>query len=152
MTLAEFISVAGLIFGLSGFILGILNYLRDRAHIEVTLQWDLTVTPGTEYDPAKPWGLITVTNAGRRSAYVSHVALRLPRKKFEDSHLVIMSGIAGKKLSEGDQSERYLVSQDGMEEYARHWRDIVAQVSDSTGKVWKSKKLDRKAIPSWAKA
>ena len=95
MSLPEFLSVAGLVFGVAGSVLGVLNYRRDMARIDVTLQWDLAATPGTEYDPNKPWGLIAVVNTGRRSAYISHVALRLPKKRYEHSHLLIMSGIAG---------------------------------------------------------
>jgi hypothetical protein len=40
------------------------------------------------------------------------------------------------------------VSQDNMETYANDWMKIVAQVSDSTGKVWKSPRIKQK--PSWA--
>ena len=40
--------------------------------------------------------------------------------------------------------------EEGLEKYAKDWRKIIAQVSDSTGKVWKSKKLKRHEIPAWA--
>lgn len=150
VTLAELVSLAGLVFGVSGCVLGILNYRRDSARIEVTLQWDLAVTPDTEYDPDKKWGCIAVVNVGRRAAYISHVALRLPKSKYEHSHLLIKAGIAGKKLSEGDPAEHYMVSQNDMEQYAKHWRQVVAQVSDSSGKVWLSRRVHKKAVPSWA--
>lgn len=61
-----------------------------------------------------------------------------------------MGGIRGKKLTEGDPSEVFVVDQSGMEQYAKDRRNIVAQVSDSTGKVWYSKKLKAAQIPSWA--
>jgi len=38
-----------------------------------------------------------------------------------------------------------------MTKYAREWRTIVAQVWDSTGKTWKSKKLRKSDKPTWAK-
>lgn len=147
MTITEGISLTGLIFGVAGFVLGVLNYLRDRHKVAVTLQWDLDVTPDSGYDQTKKWGLITVTNIGRRSTYVSHVALNLPRG-YDHSHLLIQGGIQGRKLTEGDSTEIYVVDQDGMEQYAKDWKNIVAQVSDSTSKVWHSKKLKEK--PSWA--
>jgi len=150
LLLSEAVSVIGLVAGVAGFVLGVLNYLRDKHKIEVTLQWDLAVTEGSGYDASKPWGLITVTNIGRRASYISHVALRLP-KGYEHSHLLIMGGIAGKKLTEGDPSEVFVVDQAGMEQYARDWQKVVAQVSDSTGKVWSSKKLKSTVMPSWAK-
>ena len=149
MTLSEAVSVVGLVFGVSGFVLGVLNYLRDRHKVVVSLQWDLDVTEGSGYDHTKKWGLIRVTNVGRRPTYVSHVALKLP-KGYDHSHLVIMGGIVGKKLTEGDPSEAYVVEQAGMEQYAKDWKNIVAQVNDSTGETWYSEKLKTNQMPSWA--
>jgi hypothetical protein len=151
MTLTETTSIAGLLFGLSGFMLGIMNYLRDRPKIIVTLQWDLIVTPGGMYDSDKKWGAIRVTNVGRRPTYVSHAALRLPKGR-EYSHLMIHDSIQGKKLSEGDATVVYMVTQDDMARFAADWREIVAQVSDTTGTVWTSKRLKATEKPSWASA
>lgn len=148
MTLTDFVAVCGLVFGLSGAVLGVLNYLRDRVKLEVTLQWDMDVTPGGKYDANKKWGVIRVTNVGQRTTYISHAALRLP-KGYDTSHLVIMDSIQGEKLTEGDPTKIFMVSQDGLEKYRDAWRRIIAQVSDSRGKVWKSKRLKRKEIPSW---
>jgi hypothetical protein len=149
VTLGEFISAIGLCFGLSGFVLGVLNYLRDRHRIDITLQWDLTVTPGSGYDHTKKWGAIRVTNVGRRPSYISHVALKLP-KGYDHSHLVIMGGISGKKLSEGDPTEVFVVTQDGMAAYAKDWKRVIAQVNDSAGKTWYSKPAKASGKPSWA--
>ena len=149
MTLSEFTGVIGLCFGLAGFVLGVFNYFRDRHRIDITLQWDLDVTPGSGYDHTKKWGVIRVTNVGRRSSYVSHVALKLP-KGYGHSHLVIMGGINGKKLSEGDPTEVFIVEQTGMAAYAKDWKCIVAQVNDSTGKTWYSSPLRAGEMPSWA--
>lgn len=149
MTLGEFTAVIGLCFGVAGFVLGVMNYLRDRYRIDVLLQWDMSVTEGTQYDHTKKWGVIRVTNVGRRPAYVSHVALKLP-KGYDHSHLVIAGGITGKTLHEGDPSEIYVVTQEGLDVYAKDWRRIVAQVSDSAGKTWRSKRIPKNAKPSWA--
>ncbi|SRR6266568_4199541 len=146
MTLTEFASASGLIFGVAGSVLGVMNFLRDRAKVVVTLQWDMVSTD----NPREVSGVIRVTNAGRRSTYISHVALRLP-KGYQHHHLLIVGGIAGKKLSEGDPPQIYLVDQSGLEKYADHWRDLVAQVSDTTNKVWISKKLHKRELPTWAK-
>jgi hypothetical protein len=153
MTVTALVAVLGLISGVTGTVLGVLNFLRDRAAVEVSLQWDMSVTPGTEYDVNKKWGVITVANIGRRPIFVSHVAIRLPKRasiKGGYSHLVIPSGITGKTLTEGAPAERYVMTQDGLDEHAAHWRGMVAQVSDTRGRVWSSKKLRRNQIPSWA--
>lgn len=149
MTFGEFISAIGLCFGLAGFVLGVLNYLRDRHRIDITLQWDMEVTEGCGYDHKKKWGAIRVTNVGRRTAYVSHIALKIP-KGYGHSHLLIVGGINGKKLSEGDPTEVFMVTQDDMAKYAKDWKKILAQVNDSTGKTWYSKTLRAMEKPSWS--
>jgi hypothetical protein len=141
--------ILGLIFGVIGTTLGVLNYLRDRPDVIVELQWDMSVTPGSGYDHTKLWGIIRVANAGRRPIYVSHVALRLP-KGFDHTHLVISGGITGVTLKEGDSAAVHLVTQDGLSPYKEHWRSIVAQVNDVSGKTWRSRRIKAAKVPSWA--
>ncbi len=145
MTLSEFTALLGLIFGLIGTAIGVFNYLRDRGKLVVRLQWDMAIS-GEPDD--KRVGCITVTNTGRRAIFMSHVALRLP-KGGELSHFLIRAGLNGQKLSEGDPPAVFPVDQEGMEVYAHEWQEVLAQVSDSTGKEWLSKKV--LVIPSWAK-
>jgi hypothetical protein len=147
MTVTDVVAILGLVSGVTGTVLGVLNHLRDRARVEVSLQWDMKSFGDPRYDEKTLWGAINVTNVGRRPVHVSHVALRLP-KGFDHTHLLINSGIGGKTLPEGSPSELYVVTQDGMEKYVSVWDKIVAQVSDSTGRVWKSKPV--KQVPSWA--
>ena len=66
-------------FGTAGLVLGILNYLRDRPNVAVTLQWDMSVTENPVIDPRKKWGVISVTSVGRRPVYIVSVALELPK-------------------------------------------------------------------------
>jgi hypothetical protein len=129
-------------------VLGILNFLRDRACVEVSLQWDMETFGETEYDANKRWGIVGITNVGRRPVHVSHVALKLP-KGAHPTHLLIMEGLKGETLAEGSERAVHIVTQDGLEKYAAHWGKIIAQVSDSTGRVWESKPV--KEMPSWAK-
>ena len=150
MKLVEFVSAAGLIFGLAGFVLGVMNYLRDRAKIVVELQWDMNVMPGGLYDSNKSYGVVRVTNVGRRAIYISHASLRLP-KGHDASHLLLADGIPGKKLSEGDSPQVYAILQEDLASYAKDWRKVIAEVSDSTGKTWTSRKIARDKTPSWAR-
>jgi hypothetical protein len=101
------------------------------------------------YDPKKYWGIVRIDNVGRRPIFVSHVALRLPKKLKKT--LLLNDGIAGIRLAEGDATKAYILSQEGLEEYAPHWRKIVARVSDVSGREWTSKKLQKTDVPSWAK-
>jgi len=150
MTLTDATSFFGLVFGLSGFVLGVLNYLRDRHKIVVSLQWDMDMTSQEAHEKNQKWGVITVTNVGRRPTHVSHVALKLP-KGYDHTHLLVGNSIHGKKLTEGDPSEVFVVTQVGLEQYAKDWRKIVAQISDSSGKVWFSKRSSATDKPSWAR-
>ena len=149
ITLNDFATIVGLLVGGAGFVLGVINYIRDKAKVIVELSWDLSVTEGTQYDSSKLWGLVYVTNVGRRPIYISHAALRLP-DGYDHSHLVLMEGIQGVKLTEGDPSKTFMVDQSGMEQYSKDWKKIIAQVSDSSGKVWTSSKRKNKKKPSWA--
>ena len=149
MTATDLVAIVGLVTGVAGSVLGVLSYLRDRARVEVGLQWDLNVVGDARYDENKKWGLITVTNVGRRPVYVSHVALRLPDNRFGITHMVIREGIAGRTLAEGSPAATYVVDQADMERYASVWHLIRAQVSDSTGREWLSNWV-RPPKPSWA--
>ena len=149
LTLNDFATTVGLLVGGAGFALGVLNYFRDKAKVIVELSWDMSVTEGTQYDSTKPWGVVYVTNVGRRPIYVSHAALKLP-KGYDHSHLVLMEGVQGLKLTEGDPTHTFMVDQEGMEVYAKDWNKIIAQVNDSSGKAWKSSKRKNKKKPSWA--
>ena len=145
MTISELTGLLGLIFGLIGTSIGVFNFWRDKGKLVVRLQWDMAVTGEPE---EKRVGCITVTNTGRRAIFISHVALRLP-KGGEYSHFLIRDGLKGQKLAEGDPPAVFPVDHESLEPYANDWENVRAQVSDSTGKEWLSKKVT--VIPSWAK-
>lgn len=145
MTISELTGLLGLIFGLIGTNIGVFNFWRDKGKLVVRLQWDMAVTGEAEENRV---GCITVTNTGRRAIFISHAALRLP-KGSEYSHLLIRDGLKGQKLSEGDPPVVFIVDQEGLDLYGNQWKNVRAQVSDSTGKVWLSKRAP--VVPSWAK-
>lgn len=148
MDLKDFSILVGIIIGISGFILSLTNYLRDRPKVKLSLQWDLNVTPGGESDSSRKWGLLVITNIGRRPVFVSHASLKLP-KESKVSHLLFTKNIAGQKLSEGDPPIIIPIDYVKLDEYSNKWYKIQAQVTDSTGKEWLSKKIGKKIVPSW---
>ena len=155
MTLSELASIFAIIFGTVGMVLGYLSYFRDRAKITVTLQWDMNVSDNPKYDSNKNWGLVTVTNIGRRPIFISKVALVLPKgirllKKYVWVELLLDS-VKGTKLLEGDPPYLNIFDQAGLEEYSKTWTKINAEVMDSAGKIYKAKRIDKNKIPSWAK-
>jgi hypothetical protein len=149
ITLNDAATLLGIMFGVSGFTLGILNHLRDRAKVTVDLLWDMSITNSPVYDPKKDWGLITVANVGRRPIYLSHASLRIP-KGYGVGHVLLADSVAGKKLDEGDPPLSFPVDQTDLNKYAKDWRRIQAEIIDSTGKKWRSRKANKKSMPSWA--
>jgi hypothetical protein len=156
----DWAALTGMVTGVSAITLSIANYLRDRPCVKLTLQWDqyaVQLFQGEPMlhpfdDPKKLWGLVTVTNTGRRPIYVSHVCLRLPGGKPRPS-LVLRDGLRGQQLGEGDPPLGYPIEQADLVKHAKYWRKIRAEVIDSTGKRWRSKATRRwVAPPSWAKA
>lgn len=142
-------TLIGLVAGTAGLVLGILNYLRDNLKIAVELQWDMKPFNLPQFDENELMGVIRVTNSGRRPAYVSHVAIKCP-KGYDETHLIIEETMHGKKLSEGDEPLVFPVKQRGLEKYKNEWKEVRAQISDSTGTVWYSPRVWRGKPPSWA--
>lgn len=142
-------SLVGIALGALGATLGVMNYLRDRSRVIVTLQWDWTIVGRPELEGWERWGLVTLPNIGRRPIFVSHVALLSP-KGVPGRLLFLPEGIQPRTPNEADPPVRVLIDQKGLREYAPFWRDIRAQVRDSSNRVWKSKKSPKDSVPSWA--
>lgn len=147
ITLSDVAAILGMVLGTAGFVMGLMNYLRDRPKVKVFLKWDLAMAgnPG-----APKMGIVRVTNVGRRPIYISVATLKLP-KGFKYDHLILKQSVPGTKLSEGDAPIEFPVNYSGLQQYAKHWRRIRAYAEDSAGRRYLSKKLSKSEIPSWAK-
>ena len=66
-------SILGMLLGSAGLAISILNYLRDRSKVRVTLQWNIVHTHTKQVQ-----GLVRVTNVGRRVVYFGIAALEIP--------------------------------------------------------------------------
>jgi hypothetical protein len=148
ITITDIAAFGGIIFGLTGMILGIMSYLRDKPKISVNLKWDMEAVGDMRYSRDKLWGMVTVTNTGRRPIYMSHVHLRLP-KGFDSTHLLLSEGIRGDRIEEGDPPKTYMIDQESLTKYKNAWNKMYAVAIDSTGKEYKSSKV--KEQPAWAK-
>ncbi|MBU8933745.1 MAG: hypothetical protein KOO62_07035 [candidate division Zixibacteria bacterium] len=167
-------TVLGIVVGVSALVLGAVNFLRDKAKVVVGVVWDLSVTDGYEKllryrlpmfteeqlsrildqknaNPSKYYAVVTIHNTGRRPVFVSHACFKLP-KGSRPSRFLFKDAIAGRTLKEGDPPMTIVMEQVGMEKYSRDWRDVIAEVTDSTGRVWRSQRTKKKHKPSWAKA
>lgn len=150
MNLSELASLFGIIFGLVGATLGSLSYFRDKSRIVVMLQWDMKALNIPRYDSNKYWGLVTITNIGRRPVYITAASLKLPKKY--NAGLVLFDNSTGtSKLGEGDPPIHYIIDQESLQDYSKDWKKIRAQVYISTGKKFLSKKVSVEKIPSWVK-
>ena len=66
--------ILGAMLGSAGLAISILNYLRDRPNLKVTLQWDMTIL-----ETKATLGLVRVTNIGRRPVHLGIVRWLFPR-------------------------------------------------------------------------
>lgn len=125
-------SIIGMILGTAGFVISVLVYLRDRAKVKVSLQWEMR-----NLQTGEARGLIRITNIGRRPVFISIVAIALP-PGFEHAYLVMQDSIAGKKLDEGEKPLGVFVPYERLAQYSRVWRKMRACAEDSTGKRYHS--------------
>jgi hypothetical protein len=136
-----------MLLGTAGFVMSILNYLRDRPKVKITLQWNMQIM-GTE----ESMGLVRITNTGRRSVFISTVALELP-KSFEYPFLVLQQSMGGTKLGESEKPLVFPVSYESLAAYSKSWQKMRAYAEDSTGKRYYSKFPAKGAeTPHWVKA
>lgn len=147
MTGIDAVAILGLASGATGTALGVMNQW-NRARVEVSLQWDMAIVGDARYDASKLWGVVTVTNVGRRAVHISEVALQMPDGRFDPDHILLTGATSGKTLPVGSPSEVYVFPQDGFEKFGAAWHLVRAQVRDPTGRVWKSGFVRTK--PTWA--
>lgn len=143
MTLTDAAALTGLVFGLVGTVLGVLNYLRDRTIVAVFLQWDMQYV---QHGRPGLTGLVRVQNVGRRPVYVSHVVINTGHGE----SFLLRDAIQGQRLEEGSAPLVFPVDYEGLEPFAKNWWLLRAEVSDTTGKVWRSPRLSGNP-PSWAR-
>jgi hypothetical protein len=143
ITLSEFASILAMALGTAGFVMALMNYVRDRPEIRVGVNWHME-----EVRTGEKMGIVTVSNIGRRPIFISIAVMRVP-KQFKPRHFVLMESVQGQKLSEGDAPARIKVTLKDMEQYAKVWRDVRVYVEDSAGRKYFAKKLSR--VPPWAK-
>jgi len=66
MDLSDTVALIGAVTGPLGLLLGLLVYFRDRAVVQVSLQWDLELY-GPSSKPDAAIYMITIRNIGRRT-------------------------------------------------------------------------------------
>jgi hypothetical protein len=154
------LGLVGTVTGVAGSVLGLLNHLRDRPRVVVTVDWDLVEDPKhggvlflehlVDNVPANAqrFARFAVTNLGRRPVFITQVALDLGEKKYR----IIKDSMPGQKLGEGDPPIVHVSPYRDLGDLsASDWKDVRAFASDSARKEYYSKPLTSKDLPSWAK-
>lgn|SRR5262245_10161966 len=141
-------ALIGVVTGTAGLVLGILNYLRDRPKVVVTLAWDMQPSGGAaSTDTKKAWGVLVIVNVGRRPIFVSHASLHVPG---ETEYFLLMESVQGVKLLESDPPTRYLIDQQALsKQFSAKWQQMRGCVMDNKGRHWHSEPIKEK--PSWVK-
>ena len=118
-----------------GSILGVLNYLRDRPKVDVTLDVGWMSTAFRENDPRGKLVLIRITNTGRRPVYITAVEIQAPPQQ----RFIIKQSLPGQRLAEGDPPWGLDIAQDDLNQDIRDWSQARAVAWDSAGKKYDSK-------------
>ncbi len=140
----EFAAILGMVLGTVGFVMSVMNYLRDRPKIKAFVNWHME-----ELRTEEKMGIVTVANVGRRPIFISTAVMLVPKGFGKCTHFILMESVRGQKLSEGDAPTRIKVNHEGMEQYAKVWRKVRVYVEDSAGRKYFAKPDPRK--PPWAK-
>jgi hypothetical protein len=140
LTLSDIASIIGMVTGISGFTLSIVNYLRDRAKLWVTVSPNMHTINVPEYDPNKTYMVTKVVNIGRRPVYVSMVAGLTSEGK---SFLINDALRNPQKISEGDAPAQFLLDQAFLDDYRQTWPGIYLIVQTADGHQY-GRFLDRK--------
>ncbi len=136
-------SVLGMVLGSAGLAISLLNYLRDRPRVKVTLTWNMVDSRTREVR-----GLVRVTNTGRRAVFIAIAAIEVPNSP---TIYVLNDSLAGSKLAEGDKPAGYFISHEGMAVHAAYWRKLRAFVEVSTGeKYYSDYPRKDEPPPKWA--
>lgn len=139
-------AVVGMVLGTAGFVMSLLAYLRDRPKIKVSL--NLNMIDSKEY---KPYGMVVVTNEGRRPIFISAVVIVPPGTSLEGgTHMLITQSMGGNRLGEGDKPYKCLVDKSVFIEHGLRWREIRAYAEDSAGRRYLSPVPRKSATaPNW---
>lgn len=135
MDVTDIIAIVGGITGPLGLLLAFLVYLRDRPRVSVSLQFDMQGYGSLPNIPAG-YAVITAHNVGRRSIFLSHPHIRIPKRfgmRVGTSHLLFYN-ISGKTMSEGGPPFMDYAEQDGFDTYKSIWPQLRASVVDATGR------------------
>jgi len=145
-------AIAGLLVGLSGLILSVLNYRRERAKVLVSFHPGRVMVLDRQGHQAK-LDQIHLTNAGRRPVYIVAAGVILFTLGQHVIRRTTTGGVKGRRLAEGDPPMS-LVVPDSVEmakflwqEHAGHWRYIRAFAEDGTGRRYLSPRFERR--PFW---
>jgi hypothetical protein len=136
---AQFLAtLIGVVTGPAALLLSVLNYLRDRAALHVDVRINMLVKNAANYNDGKRHIVVTVTNIGRRPAYISLVGLLFP-----DGTNYTLSDILfnPKHAKEGEAPCQFLCEQEGIENFNEQWPGVYCLVRTSTGLQFRSRFL-----------
>ncbi len=137
------LAVFGAVSGAIGTFLGILSYRRDKANVEVFLQWDMNTDPPQDNDDKV--GVLRISNIGRRPVYLSHAYVRASRQQ---NPLILAETISGFKIGEADPPKIIAVPQKGLSQFSKNWDQVEVVITDTAGNNYVSNRASKK--PSWA--
>jgi hypothetical protein len=138
----------GMVTGVTGLIISLLNYRRDRANVDVQFWW-------TGSKPGKRSGMIVVSNIGRRPAYIANVYIVLPKGREHGMVEVPDPRLGfdfdamkppGLKIAEGDAPVCFIFEQEWLQQYKDDWHLLRAAAVDVHRNEYVSSRLKKKEL------
>jgi hypothetical protein len=148
LEIRDLAALVGMVTGIAGFTLSIINYRREEPSLNIKLSWNDFHYTDDFLDKTKYVTKVTIANSGRRSVYISDVKIIIPEKYNTDYKTITLSQrVTGVKLDEGESPELFEIGQNSFEswlkpkllEFPDMQEDIVAEATDSTGRKYYSK-------------
>lgn len=140
------LEIGTLAFAGLAFVISLLAYRRDAPRVQVELTWEMFELRGSvPIEQQTPVVAVTLSNAGRRPIYLSHVSFETGAGRIG----MLNESVPGVILDEGHQPKLYTTSQAEVLEGMRlPWWKIRVRVSSVGGKLYYSDWPTK--APNWA--
>ncbi|ENM5935999.1 hypothetical protein CTB58_003879 [Vibrio mimicus] len=148
MDIRDIVAFVGMLTGVAGFTLSLINYRREDPKVHVELSWNDFSCTDDYLDGTKYVVKVSVANAGRRDVYIRDVRIIIPEKYNTEYKSISMGNrVSGVSLEEGSAPVVYERSQSAFEfwlkpkllEFPEMQKQIIAEVTDSGGRKYYSK-------------
>ncbi len=130
--IGAFTGIGGLLVGIVGLVLGLANLVRDKGALRVELSEAAIPYNLPEYPSNIDWGLVNVSNSGRRPIYLEAVDLIL-----NTGGKALLFSSQSKQLTEGGEPSHTMFDIGNVRKQG--YRIVCARARDARGRSYYSR-------------